>query len=157
MDGDAGSQRDEAEINEALVDNKSPQHHWEPPRRGHTPTSTEMYGFVSWLLSAAFFFTYLLWAYVPDVYFDAIGISYRPAKYWAIAIPAWLVATWVFYLTAAVALSFVNTKQIACIYTLRDEHSRPEATPQSQRESPAGRIPAMGDIPISKVNQLLYI
>ena len=82
--------------------------------------------------------------------------STNSSPHWALAIPAWLVATWVFYLTAAVALSFVNTKRIECVYTLRDEHSRPEATPQSQVDSPQGRIPAMGDVPVSKVNRLLY-
>ena len=144
------------EDSKGLKNNPNAPLHREFSRQGHTPTSAEMYGFVSWLLSAASFVTYLLWAYVPDAYFDAIGITYRPDKYWAIAIPAWLVATWVFYLTTAVALSFVNTKRIDCIYTLRDEHSRPEATPQSQAESPPGRIPPIGDIPISTVNKLLY-
>lgn len=32
---------------------------------------------------------YLAWALIPDRYLDAMGVTYRPSKYWAVAVPTW--------------------------------------------------------------------
>jgi len=125
-------------------------------RSARTPSATEMYGFVSWVLSALCFVMYLLWAYVPDPYLDAVGISYRPAKYWAIAIPAWLCMTLLFYVLAAVLLSMLNTSNLDDISAITDLHARREVLPSEQLMNPSEMIPAIGDIPLSRVNAILY-
>ena len=53
----------------------------------------ELYGFVSWNLSAFVFVIYLIWAFVPNEYLNEFGIYYIPDKYYSIAIPLWLGVT----------------------------------------------------------------
>jgi len=129
-----------------------------PPRRGErrdVPNATEMYGFVSWILSAVCYLCYLLWAYIPDGWLDALGILYRPSKYWAVAIPAWLCSTLSAYWMGAIALSLVNTQALDSEFAVSDNQSKPEVTSLQQAQHPA-MIPAIGDIPISTINQVLY-
>ncbi|KAI9653878.1 MAG: hypothetical protein M1821_006909 [Bathelium mastoideum] len=66
-----------------------------PPRgvpRAHPRVPTyEYYGFVLYLCSSAAFLGYLLWAYLPSPLLHALGIRYYPNRWWAVAVPAWLV------------------------------------------------------------------
>lgn len=32
---------------------------------------------------------YLIWAYTPDHWLAAVGITYYPSKQWAVTVPAW--------------------------------------------------------------------
>lgn len=32
---------------------------------------------------------YLIWAYTPDHWLAAVGITYYPSKRWAVTLPAW--------------------------------------------------------------------
>ncbi|KAH8179354.1 PIG-P domain-containing protein [Sarocladium implicatum] len=51
----------------------------------------EYYGFVLYLFSSLAFLTYLLWAYLPSPFLHALGIYYYPNRWWALAIPSFLV------------------------------------------------------------------
>ena len=51
----------------------------------------EYYGFALYLASSATFILYLLWAFLPKPFLDNLGIYYYPSRWWALAIPAWLV------------------------------------------------------------------
>jgi len=129
------------------------------PRRnlaGHTPGSTEMYGFVSWILSTLCVIAYFIWAFVPDSYLEACGIFYRPAKYWAIALPAWLCMTGLCYFFIAMALCFVNTQGLDSEHAITDKYARREIKPQEQAINPE-MIPPIGDIDITTVNAVLYL
>jgi hypothetical protein len=69
-----------------------------------TAKSTEVYGFVLWILSMVCFsqlelpqthpdlvlVLYVLWAFIPDEILVAMGVTYYPDKYWAIAIPSFV-------------------------------------------------------------------
>lgn len=39
---------------------------------------------------AAAFAAFMAWAYVPDPILQAIGLTYYPAKEWAVSLPAWV-------------------------------------------------------------------
>jgi hypothetical protein len=45
-----------------------------------TMSQVAVYGFVGWLLSIVGLIVFLLWAYVPDSWLRAIGITYLPSK-----------------------------------------------------------------------------
>ncbi|KAK9811567.1 hypothetical protein WJX72_006033 [[Myrmecia] bisecta] len=59
-------------------------------------SSVEVYGFVGWTTSIVAYVAFLIWAYLPDQSLRALGITYHPDKYWAIALPAWVSVAVVF-------------------------------------------------------------
>ncbi|KAK5071191.1 hypothetical protein LTS08_000171 [Lithohypha guttulata] len=61
-----------------------------PPTAPKVPTY-EYYGFVLYLASSLAFVMYILWAYLPSPFLHALGITYYPDRWWALAIPAWIV------------------------------------------------------------------
>ncbi|KAI9827382.1 MAG: hypothetical protein M1826_006307 [Phylliscum demangeonii] len=66
----------------------------------------EYYGFVLYLTSSGAFLIYLLWAYLPAPFLHRLGIYYYPNRWWALAIPAYLVMLVVYIY---VALAAYNT------------------------------------------------
>lgn len=61
-----------------------------PPTAPRVPTY-EYYGFVLYLASTLAFAMYILWSYLPSPFLHAMGITYYPNRWWALAIPAWIV------------------------------------------------------------------
>lgn len=62
-----------------------------------------------YLGSSAAFLMYILWAYVPAPMLHQMGIHYYPNRWWALAVPCWLVAL-VIYIY--VALASYNTRYL---------------------------------------------
>lgn len=59
----------------------------------HTPAPTPnraVYGFVLNLVFKAIFLVFLAWAILPPDVFATFGITYLPQRYWALAIPMFL-------------------------------------------------------------------
>ncbi|CEM00833.1 unnamed protein product [Vitrella brassicaformis CCMP3155] len=52
--------------------------------------TTEVYGFVFWILSYIAYGVYLCWAFIPESVLEQLGITVYPSKYWAIALPTYL-------------------------------------------------------------------
>jgi len=63
----------------------------------------EYYGFALYLASSAAFIMYLLWAYLPSPLLHQLGIYYYPNRWWALAVPAWLVVgvVWIYIALAS--------------------------------------------------------
>ncbi|DBB10162.1 TPA: hypothetical protein ACH3X3_001741 [Trebouxia sp. C0006] len=53
-------------------------------------TSIEVYGFTAWITTGVAYGAFLCWAYIPERCLQALGISYYPDKYWALAVPSWI-------------------------------------------------------------------
>ncbi|KAF4125137.1 vacuolar protein sorting-associated protein 8 [Geosmithia morbida] len=83
----------------------------EPVRRAAAPRvpTYEYYGFVLYLFSSLAFLVYLLWSYLPSPFLHALGIYYYPNRWWALAVPAFLVMTLVYIY---VALAAYNTEML---------------------------------------------
>ncbi|OJD38931.1 pig-p domain-containing protein [Diplodia corticola] len=72
------------------------------PRASPKVPTYEYYGFFIYLASSFAFLMYLLWAYLPRPFLHQLGIYYYPNRWWALAVPAWLVAL-VVYIYVALA------------------------------------------------------
>ncbi|OAL50904.1 PIG-P-domain-containing protein [Pyrenochaeta sp. DS3sAY3a] len=79
------------------------------PRAAPKVPTYEYYGFAVYMGSSAAFLMYILWAYVPAPMLHQMGIHYYPNRWWALAVPCWLVAL-VIYIY--VALASYNTKYL---------------------------------------------
>ncbi|KAF5027749.1 hypothetical protein F66182_127 [Fusarium sp. NRRL 66182] len=77
------------------------------PRAAPKVPTYEYYGFVLYLFSSLTFLIYLLWGYLPSPFLHALGIDYYPNRWWALAIPAFIVMTVVYIY---VALAAYNTE-----------------------------------------------
>ncbi|CCT62722.1 related to pigp_human [Fusarium fujikuroi] len=79
------------------------------PRAAPKVPTYEYYGFVLYLFSSLTFLIYLLWGYLPSPFLHALGINYYPNRWWALAIPAFIVMTVVYIY---VALAAFNTEML---------------------------------------------
>ncbi|KAG6023755.1 hypothetical protein E4U41_001940 [Claviceps citrina] len=61
------------------------------PRAAPKVPTYEYYGFVLYLFSSLTFLMYLLWSYLPSPFLHALGIYYYPNRWWALAVPAFIV------------------------------------------------------------------
>jgi phosphatidylinositol glycan class P protein len=76
------------------------------PRAAPKIPTYEYYGFAMYMGSSAAFLIYILWAYVPAPVLHQMGIYYYPNRWWALAIPCWLI---VLIIYIYVALASYNT------------------------------------------------
>lgn len=79
------------------------------PRASPKVPTYEYYGFVLYLFSSLTFVLWLLWAYLPAPFLHGLGIYYYPNRWWALAIPAFLVMTLCYIY---VALAAYNTEML---------------------------------------------
>eukprot|EP00919_Chromeraceae_sp_WS-2016_P012863 GHVR01030122.1.p1 GENE.GHVR01030122.1~~GHVR01030122.1.p1 ORF type:complete len:121 (-),score=9.28 GHVR01030122.1:260-622(-) len=112
--------------------------------------STEVYGFVFWILSFILYGLYLIWAFVPDDVLHGIGISYYPSKYWALAIPTYFCFLLLMTVVVYNGLNFLNTKPLHSLDILT--LSRAPMIPD-----PPGSIPGLSFVPIDEINRLMFI
>ncbi|KAI0178559.1 PIG-P-domain-containing protein [Hypoxylon sp. FL1284] len=148
------------------------------PRASPRVPTYEYYGFVLYLFSTLTFVMYLLWAYLPSPFLHALGIYYYPNRWWALAVPAWLVALIVFIYVALAACNVeILTLPLHAVETLVDEAAKVATVDAAGRvnlggawrpitEKEAAHIEwtkvwdegtdAVMDIPLSGVNEVLY-
>ncbi|KAF2158217.1 PIG-P-domain-containing protein [Myriangium duriaei CBS 260.36] len=143
----------------------------------------EYYGFTLYLSSTAMFTFYLLWAFLPSPFLHQLGIHYYPNRWWALAVPAWLVMAVVW---CYVALAGWNTERetlgLGDVRTVVDEAAkvagvdskgrmlgrerRGTVTRRREREREGGKVrwtevwdegtDAVMDIPVGGVCEVLY-
>ncbi|KAG0952669.1 hypothetical protein G6F57_003893 [Rhizopus arrhizus] len=109
----------------------------------------EYYGFVMYLTSFVAFGLYLIWAYVPDPILHSLGITYYPDRYWALAIPVWLMTVVWFIFTSFMAINLMNTAPFDSYHCITDEHANIMCL-ENQRmvDQPSDWIPELHDISI---------
>ncbi|KAI9253187.1 PIG-P-domain-containing protein [Sporodiniella umbellata] len=117
----------------------------------------EYYGFVMYLASFVAFGIYLIWAFVPDSILRSLGITYYPHRYWALAVPVWLMTIVWFVFISNMTINLMNTTPFDSHYCVTDEHANVmRIENQRSLNQPSDWIPELHDIPIGLVNHFLY-
>ncbi|KAI1323529.1 PIG-P-domain-containing protein [Xylariaceae sp. FL0255] len=95
------------------------------PRASPKVPTYEYYGFVLYLFSSLTFLIYLLWAYLPSPILHTLGIYYYPNRWWALAIPSFIVMLLVYiYVALALYNTEVLTLPMTAIETVVDEAAK---------------------------------
>ncbi|CAO3624548.1 unnamed protein product [Cunninghamella echinulata] len=117
----------------------------------------EYYGFVMYLASFVVFGLYIIWAYVPDQVLHELGITYYPNRYWALAIPIWLMTLVWFIFFSFMIINLMNTPPFDSYDCITDEHANIMIMEKmSLADRPLDWMPELYDLPISIVNEYLY-
>ncbi|KAL0267494.1 UNVERIFIED_CONTAM: hypothetical protein PYX00_009746 [Menopon gallinae] len=136
----------------------------------HTPSPTPsrgVMGFVLYLASTCSFALYLIWAFVPDSVLHLLGITYYPQKYWAIALPVYVlmgIALFAFFIYPGLNLLMVppldSVKTITDSYAVYKKVEVKGGITSCRGAGEAANvhgIPTASDIAISEVCRTLYL
>lgn len=145
----------------SLIRNRRPHHDWAPSSRSpfaardHGPKPSEVYGFVGSITTVIATAVYLAWAYTPEPVLRSLGITYYPSKYWALAVPLFVIVAVVLSMGIYMGLNFVATPPPTSFSTIFDENSRERTTftHAIEEETP---IEPISDISIDQINNLMF-
>lgn len=146
----------------SLIRNRRPHRDWAPSSRSpsfaardHGPKPSEVYGFVGSITTVIATAVYLAWAYTPEPVLRSLGITYYPSKYWALAVPSFVVVTVVLSMGIYMGLNFAATPPPTSFSTIFDEKSREHTAffPATEDERP---IEPISDIGIDRINTLMF-
>ena len=127
-------------------------------REYEEPKLTEVYGFVGWLMSGLALIIFLLWAIMPEHVWDDFGVTYYPSRYWALAIPAYVVMSYFFMCAVHVGIGLMRTPPLGSAKLISDQYTREARDFSRLARSVEANVgtPEIYDIPITVTNRLLY-
>ncbi|CAN6321518.1 unnamed protein product [Urochloa humidicola] len=125
--------------------NRRPRRDWDPPSRppssaarDHGPKPSEVYGFVGSITTVIATAVYLARACTPEPCLRSLGITYYPSKYWALAVPSFVIMALAMSLLIYMGLNFLATPHPTSFSTIFDENSRERMvfSPAMEEEMP---------------------
>lgn len=105
--------------------------------------------FVGWISSYLMYFCYIAWAVLPTSLLHSWGITYYPSRYYAIALPAYCITTYLLLCMAYIGWNMMNTHDPEDFATMRDIQTKektPLVPPNFIKSSRDDGIASIGDI-----------
>jgi phosphatidylinositol glycan class P protein len=121
--------------------------------------SKSTYSFVAWISSIIGGFCFVAWAFLPQKFLHSLGITYYPSRYYAVAIPSYIIVLYILSGWMYLGYNLWNTLDPADVRTIRDRNSRAK----NSSTAPIGiikigtleGIPAMQDIDPVQISTIL--
>lgn len=106
---------------------------------------------IAWISSYAVYLCFVVWAFFPKDFLRNLGITYYPSRYYAIALPAYLLTSYALLCVAYIGWNMMHTNDPEDFATMRDEQSpavevTPILPPVYVRSSRDEGIAGIGDI-----------
>lgn len=86
--------------------------------------ATGVYAFVAWIASMVVFVVFLIWAFSPRSLFHEMGITYYPSRYYALALPAYMIMLVFVINMSYIGINMMMTLDPDDMRTIRDSQSR---------------------------------
>ncbi|CAA6668174.1 unnamed protein product [Spirodela intermedia] len=99
---------------------------------------------------------FLVWAYTPEPWLHALGITYYPSKFWALAVPAYAIVANILAMAFYLGLNFASTPPPTSFATLFDEHTREPSALVASEDGVEKPIEPISDLSIAEVNDLMF-
>ncbi|KAB1225040.1 Phosphatidylinositol N-acetylglucosaminyltransferase subunit P [Morella rubra] len=112
----------------------------------HGPKPSEVYGFVGYITTVV----------ATDAWLHSIGIFYYPSRYWALAVPVYVMVTVALALGFYLGLNFMSTPSPSSLNIMFDEFSREPLSFVPSVDGDEQSIEPISDIGISKINDLMF-
>ncbi len=112
------------------------------------------YAFVAWIGSILTYVVFLLWAFAPQHVLHSIGITYYPSKYYALALPAYVIVVYLLGNMLYVGLNMFSTLDPTSINTLEDCNTNVDTA--SMEDLKEGAVPEFADLDPCLVSRVLY-
>lgn len=120
----------------------------------NTTSYAEYKGFFIYVISALALVLYVAWTLMPQSVLVALGISYYPNKYWAHAVPTYLLMLMLFaYVYVALYNTEVKTQKLLSLSNFIDRQTVYPADPAEYVWKASNGV---WDLPIGLVNEVLY-
>ena len=113
-----------------------------------------VYAFVSWIATITVYFIFIVWSLTPEYLLHSFGITYYPPKYYALALPIYILVTYFFVGIAYMAWNMMNTVNPESSLTLKCINF-PRASNNYIKCGLKEGIPDMGDIDPVHISYLI--
>ncbi len=84
--------------------------------------SNSVLSFIIWIGTYLVYFSYLAWAFLPDSVLHPLGITYYPSRYYALALPAYVIILLLTTVLMYVGWNLANTNDPDDFATIKDRH-----------------------------------
>ncbi|KAJ1404617.1 PIG-P [Ochromonadaceae sp. CCMP2298] len=123
--------------------------------------SDSIYSFVGWISTIFMYLVFLVWALVPKKMLYYIGVTYYPSRYYAVALPAFVIVTCILSGVSYIAYNLLGTLDPEDRRTFKD--SPTTATASAQLRAPMAfikvgskdGIPDVGNLDMVQLTSML--